>query len=183
MAEDDSVAFIQQPTRWIPQQTADPNGEPIVYEARCLYQELEDAMCRNYATTTCLVAGCIGLLVFCPLYRRRSRQVAESWQLYLTDRSVVYTIVNRELFGCEYPSTLRIPLAYIEAVAVNEPLANCGPATCLCSTGPDAVVVTLKQEYRWQYSACCGGRLAFRYAENADEFAVAVRHQMSAGSY
>ena len=180
MTESDFVAFIQHE---IPQQTADPNGEPIVYEARCLYNELEDALCRNYATNTCAVAGCIGLLLFCPLYRRRSRQVAETWQLYVTDRSFVHTIVQRALFGCEYPSTIRIPLAHIKAVSVNEPLAECGPATCLCSTGPDAVVVTLKREYRWQYSACCGGRLAFRYAENADEFADAVRHQMSTGSY
>ena len=180
MAESDFVAFIQHE---IPQQTSDPNGEPIVYEARCLYKELEDDLCRNYATNTCLVAGCIGLLLFCPLYRRRSRQVAESWQLYVTDRSFVYTIVQRALFGYEYPSTTRIPLAHIEAVSVNEPLAECGLATCLCSTGPDAVVVTLKREYRWQYAACCGGRLAFRYAENADEFADAVRHQMSTGSY
>ena len=180
MAEGDSVP--QQSTR-TPQQTVDANGEPIVYEARCLYQELEDALCRNYATNTCLFAGCIGLLVFCPLYRRRSRQVAESWKLYVTDRSLVNTIVSRGLLGCEYPSTIRIPLAYIETVAVNEPLIECGPATCLCSTGPDAVVVTLKREYRSQHGASYSGRLAFRYAENADEFADAVRRQMSAGSY
>ena len=183
MAEGDSVPSIQQSTRWTPQQTVDRNGEPIVYEARCLYQELEDAVCRNYATSTCLFTGFIGLLVFCPLYRRRARQVAESWKLYVTDKSLVYTIMYRGLGGCEQPSRIRIPLAYIETVAVNDPLVECGPASCLCSTGPDAVVVTLKQGYRCQYSACCGGRLAFRYAENADEFADAVRRQMSTGSY
>ena len=96
----------------------------------------------------------------------------------LCDRSFVYTIVDSGR-----PSTIRIPLAHIETVAANEPLAECGPATCLCSTGPDAVVVTLKREYRSQYGARCSGRLAFRYAENADEFADAVRRQMSAGSY
>ena len=111
-------------------------------------------------------------------HRRRSREVAASWQLYVTDRSFVYTIVDSG-----HPSTIRIPLAHIETVAANEPLAECGPATCLCSTGPDAVVVTLKREYRSQYGARCSGRLAFRYAENADEFADAVRRQMSAGSY
>ena len=89
MAESDFVAHE------IPQQTVDPNGEPIVYKARCLYNELEDALCRSYATNTCVVAGCIGLLLFCPLYRRRSRQVAETWQLYVTDRSFVHTIVHR----------------------------------------------------------------------------------------
>ena len=86
-------------------------------------------------------------------------------------------LVNR------HPSTVRIPLAHIEAVAVNQPLAECGPATCLCSTGPNAVVVTLKREYRSQHGASCNGRLASRYAENADESADAVRRQMSAGSY
>ena len=122
--------------------------------------------------------GLIGVLVSWSQHRRRSREVAASWQLYVTDRSFVYTIVDSG-----HPSTIRIPLAHIKAVSVNEPLAECGPATCLCSTGPDAVVVTLKREYRSQYGARCSGRLAFRYAENADEFADAVRRQMSAGSY
>ena len=181
MAESGSVTFIQQPTQWVqsvPQQTVDPNGEPIVYKARCLVQQFEDALFSSYSTNVCLITGCIGVLVSWSQHRRLSRQVAESWQLYVTDRSFVYSVlVNR------HPSTVRIPLAHIEAVAVNEPLAECDPATCLCSTDPDAVVVTLKREYRSQHGASCNGRLAFRYAENADEFPDAVRRQMSAGSY
>ena len=156
----------------------DPNGEPIMYKARCLVQQFEDALFRSYSTNVCLLTGLIGVLVSWSQHRRRSREVAASWQLYVTDRSFVYTIVDGG-----HPSTIRIPLAHIEAVSVNEPLAECGPATCLCSTGPDAVVVTLKREYRSQYGARCSGRLAFRYAENADEFADAVRRQMSTGSY
>ena len=181
MAESGSVTFIQQPTQWmqgVPQQSVDPNGEPIVYKARCLVQQFEDALFRSYSTNVCLLTGLIGVLVSWSQHRRRSREVAASWQLYVTDRSFVYTIVDSG-----HPSTIRIPLAHIETVAANEPLAECGPATCLCSTGPDAVVVTLKREYRSQYGARCSGRLAFRYAENADEFADAVRRQMSAGSY
>ena len=187
MAESGSVTFIQQPTQWVqsvPQQTVDPNGEPIVYKARCLVQQFEDALFRSYSTNvglaceTSLITGCIGVLVSWSQHRRLSREVAESWQLYVTDRSLVYTTLDSG-----HLSTVRIPLAHIEAVAVNQPLAECGPATCLCSTGPDAVVVTLKREYRSQHGASYSGRLAFRYAENADEFADAVRRQMSAGSY
>ena len=197
MAESGSVTFIQQPTQWVqsvPQQTVDPNGEPIVYKARCLVQQFEDALFRSYSTNVCLITGCIGVLVSWSQHRRLSRQVAESWQLYVTDRSFVYTIDDivrtssyiiyvYTVLVSGHPSTVRIPLAHIEAVAVNQPLAECGPATCLCSTGPDAVVVTLKREYRSQHGASCNSRLAFRYAENADEFADAVRRQMSAGSY
>ena len=143
MAESGSVTFIQQPTQWIQgvlQQSVDPNGEPIVYKARCLVQQFEDALFRSYSTNVCLLTGLIGVLVSWSQHRRRSREVAASWQLYVTDRSFVYTIVDSG-----HPSTIRIPLAHIEAVSVNEPLAECGPATCLCSTGPDAVVVTLKR--------------------------------------
>ena len=182
MAESGSVTFIQQSTQWvqsIPQQlTVDTNGEPIVYKARCLVQQFEDALFRRYSTNVCLSTGLIGVLVSWSKHRRLSRKVAESWQLYVTDRSFVYTILDSG-----HLSSVRIPLAHVEAVVVNQPLAECGPATCLCSTGPDAVVVTLKREYRSQYGASCSGGLAFRYAENADEFADAVRRQMSVGSY
>ena len=88
-----------------------------------------------------MLINCIGVLVSWSQHRRLSREVVESWQLYVTDRSFIYTILDSG-----HPSTVRIPLANIEAVAVNEPLAECGPATCLCSTGPDAVVVHCKNK-------------------------------------
>ena len=144
MTESGSVTFIKQSTQWVqsvPQQTVDPNGEPIVYKARCLVQQFEDALFRSYSTNVCLLTGCIGILVSWSQHRRLSREVVESWQLYVTDRSFVYTILDSG-----HPSTVRIPLAHIKAVAVNELLAECGPATCLCSTGPDAVVVHCKNK-------------------------------------
>ena len=77
----------------------DDKGETIVFEATILKEEIELRMRASYRAN-------VGSILYCicyPCVKRQARNVAETWRLYVTEKTLCLYFVDRNLYGCSTP--------------------------------------------------------------------------------
>ena len=80
----------------------DDQGETIVFEATLLREEYEDDKRCNFHIGRYIG----GPLLYClcyPWVKKLARKVADSWRLYLTEETLCYYVVDRNIYGCSIP--------------------------------------------------------------------------------
>ena len=81
-------------------------GETIVFEATLLREPFESSQRSSYLVL-------LGPLLQCMCYpcaKRQARKVADSWRFYVTEETLCFYLVQRNLYGCSFPqvSTLLV---------------------------------------------------------------------------
>ena len=75
------------------------DGETIVFEATLLREPFESSRRSSYLMF-------LGPLLQCMCYpcaKRQARKVADSWRFYVTEETLCFYLVERNLYGCSFP--------------------------------------------------------------------------------
>ena len=87
------------PQQQVIRRVIDQKGETIVFEATLFKEIFESHLRSNYLASVGFVLYCICY----PCVKRQARKVAESWHLYVTEKTLCFYLVDRNLYGCTFP--------------------------------------------------------------------------------